>query len=128
MADILIVDDDPDVRSTLRHALEQAGHNARDAANGWLGLQLLAALRFDLAVIDIIMAKPDGLDVVRIARSRGDEVPILIVTGAIDIDGEDLVAAAIHLGANRALIKPFRPSEFISTIAEMLAAARYRRM
>jgi DNA-binding NtrC family response regulator len=87
-------------------------------------LELLAAFRFDLAVIDIIMAKPDGPDVV---RSRGQVVPILVITGGQDVAGGDTAAAAIHVGANRALAKPFCPSDFIWTIEEMLAAAQLAR-
>jgi CheY-like chemotaxis protein len=81
---------------------------------------MLAAVRFHLAVIDIVMPVCDGVEMVRTIRARGDEVPILIVTAGGAAHVGDPLAAAIFLGANRAMQKPIRPSEFTRLVEEML--------
>jgi DNA-binding response OmpR family regulator len=125
LADILVVDDDATVRALMRYLLVAARHEVYEAQNGDEGLRMLAAFRFDLAVIDIVMPVHDGVEVVRTLRAIGDEVPILIITGRVAEVGDPL-AAAIRQGANRAMQKPLRPTEFLRVVEEMrLSGPRY---
>jgi len=120
MADILVVDDDDAVRGLAHYSLVTAGHDVYEARNADEGLRMLAAFRFDLAVIDIVAPRSGGIEVVRTVRRTGDEMPILVTVGGGGARRHDPLAHAILLGANRALPKPVRPSAFLHLIDEML--------
>lgn len=120
MANILVLDDAESVRKTLRKALEDASHSVVTAENGGIGLELMTATRFDLVVIDVFMPERDGVETVRLLRSRGDTTPVLAISGATPGHGGDLLEAMLALGANRTMAKPFRMSDFVQVVGEML--------
>jgi two-component system response regulator MprA len=114
---ILVVDDDDAVRRSLARALVRDGYEVAVAADGAAALESLAAGRHDAIVLDILMPEPNGLEVCRQVRSRGDRTPILMLTA------RDLVAdrvAGLDAGADDYLAKPFALEELRARIRALL--------
>jgi two-component system response regulator MprA len=112
-----VVDDDDAVRRSLAHALTRDGYEVAVAADGRTALAALAAGRHDAVVLDILMPEPNGLEVCRALRKRGDRTPILMLTA------RDLVAdrvAGLDAGADDYLAKPFALEELRARIRALL--------
>jgi len=78
---VLVVDDDAAVRQSLSTALGRDGYEVLAAAGGGVALAHMAAMSVDAIVLDVAMREPNGLEVCRRLRSRGDRTPILMLTG-----------------------------------------------
>jgi DNA-binding NtrC family response regulator len=90
--DVLVVDDDPAIRESLRRVLEHAGHAVREAESGDQALELLESKPVDAVLLDINMPGLDGLDaLVRIREMAPD-------TGVIVVSGEATIANAVKAG------------------------------
>jgi CheY-like chemotaxis protein len=122
MARILVIEDDRQVRVVMRVALEQAGHELLEADSGIAGLAILAARPVDLVICDIKMREIDGIETIRRLRERWHAMPVLVVSGTLPISVMEAPDTASQLGADRALGKPFKPSQLRSAVAELLAA------
>jgi DNA-binding response OmpR family regulator len=123
---VLVVDDDEAVRSALTHALRRDGYDVSTAADGATALAWLLRLRYDAVVLDILMPEPNGLEVCRAIRARGDDTPILMLTA------RDLVSdrvAGLDAGADDYLAKPFALEELRARAAPRARTCRggYRR-
>ncbi|MGF7238193.1 MAG: response regulator transcription factor [Frankia sp.] len=114
---VLVVDDDDAVRRSLTHALSRDGCEVTQAADGTSALELLSQTRQDAIVLDILMPEPNGLEVCRRVRGRGDRTPILMLT-ARDLV-EDRVAG-LDAGADDYLIKPFALEELRARLRALL--------
>jgi two-component system OmpR family response regulator len=117
---VLIVDDDPQIRSVLRIALRQAGMEATEAGDGAEGLSKARSGRFDLIVLDIGLPQMDGLEVCRNLRST-DETPVLFLTAR---DDEIDRVLGFELGGDDYVTKPFSPRELIARIKAILKRAQ----
>jgi two-component system, OmpR family, response regulator MprA len=114
---VLVVDDDEAVRRALVHALRRDGYGVAEAANGGAALEQTASGRYRAIVLDVLMPEPNGLEVCRILRERGDETPILMLTA------RDLVAdrvAGLDAGADDYLVKPFALDELRARLRALL--------
>jgi two-component system response regulator MprA len=114
---VLIVDDDEAVRRALMHALRRDGYGVAEAADGGAALEHAAAGGLQAIVLDVLMPEPNGLEVCRILRERGDETPILMLTA------RDLVAdrvAGLDAGADDYLVKPFALDELRARLRALL--------
>jgi DNA-binding response OmpR family regulator len=111
---LLVVDDDPDVRDSLRRALGYAGYTVTTAANGLDALSSLSRSPADLVILDVLMPMLDGLDTCRALRDRGNAAPVLVLTARDSIDDR---VAGLEVGADDYLVKPFG-------VRELLARAR----
>ena len=121
MARILIIDDDKPFRVMLRIVLENAGYkDITEAENGYIGMKLIRKNPFDLVITDILMPEMDGVDVIRALRRRGSAPPILAISGGASSLHGDLLNAAIKLGAQRTLLKPFTSEAFLNMVADLL--------
>jgi two-component system, OmpR family, response regulator MprA len=118
---LLVVDDDPDVRLSLKRALSCAGYSVTMAAHGGAALDGLAGAPVDLIVLDVLMPMVDGFETCRRLRERGDATPILVLTAR---DGIDDRVAGLELGADDYLVKPFALRELLARVQALLRRSR----
>lgn len=116
MARILIADDDGHIREVVRFALERAGHQVTEAANGALALTSFERETPELIVLDILMPEDDGLSVCRQIRARS-KVPIIFLSSR---DEELDRVLGLELGADDYVTKPFSPRELVARVAAVL--------
>ncbi|MEV5981490.1 response regulator transcription factor [Streptomyces sp. NPDC052114] len=114
---VLVVEDDPGVRSTLDQLLRFEGYRVLQAADGLEALGLLEQERPDLAVVDVVMPKLDGLGLCRMLRRRGDRLPILVLTARHEVGDR---VAGLDAGADDYLAKPFATEELFARIRALL--------
>ena len=116
---VLVADDDTDIRELVAHHLESAGHEVIHAADGEQAFGLALEHQPDLAVLDVMMPRLNGLDLTRRLRSndRTSRTPILLLTARAA--GED-VARAFKAGADDYLRKPFNATELKARIEAAL--------
>lgn len=122
MADILIIDDDPQIRDVLRIALKQAGHTVAEAGDGAEGLAKARGGTADLIVLDIGMPEMDGLELCRRLRAERD-TPVLFLTAR---DEEIDRVLGFELGGDDYVTKPFSPRELIARIRAILKRSEPR--
>ena len=116
MATILIIDDDDLIRVLLRSALEEAGYEVTEAANGRQGLELYRHRPTDLVITDIIMPEINGLDMLLALTREFLHAKVIAISGA----GEEknVLDVAKLLGARQTFQKPF-------SMPDLLGAVRY---
>lgn len=114
MQKIIIVDDNPLMRSTLVSILEMKGFDVTSCENGARGLAAIRSQVFDAAIVDIFMPDEDGIGFVVQARAQGFAAPIIAVSGGGG--NVDYLSMALKLGADAALPKPFRPREILDVL------------
>ncbi|WP_447946966.1 response regulator [Microbacterium lacticum] len=118
-ARIVIVDDDPFVRSGLRMIIESDQITvAGEAADGDDALTLIDREHPDLVLLDIRMPRVDGITVTRALRERGDTTRVLVLT---TFDTDQLVIEALRAGANGFLLKDTPPADIITAIHKTIA-------
>lgn len=117
---ILVVDDDPRLRSLVGLALERAGFAVITAADGQTALMQAARETPDLIVLDQGLPEVDGLEVCRRIRARS-EVPIIFLTAR---DDEMDRILGLELGADDYVTKPFSPRELVARIRAILKRTR----
>jgi DNA-binding response OmpR family regulator len=122
MADVLVVDDDPDIRGMLAFILEDEGHAVRVAADGEAGLRALEQYAPDCMVVDVMMPGLDGFGMLRARRQQGlaPRSRVLILTCRTN---ERDYVRGWELGADEYLTKPFDPADVAAKVAELLVAA-----
>jgi two-component system KDP operon response regulator KdpE len=113
---VLIIDDEVQIRRLLRVTLEAAGFEVREAENGALGLAEAAGWRPDGVVLDLGLPDLDGKEVLRRLR-EWSRVPVLVLTVR---DSEEETIAALDLGADDYLTKPFRSLEILARLRAIL--------
>lgn len=117
---VLVVDDSERVRKTLATGLHAHGMAVETAADGAEALRLLNGLSFDVAVLDLVMPRVDGMEVLRELKARAAK-PRILVLSALD-QVQDRVDA-LNMGADDYLVKPFA---FQELLARILALSRRR--
>lgn len=120
---VLLVDDDRDLVDLLSYTFQKTGYNVVTAFDGDMALNVLKSEVPDLMVLDLMMPKRDGMQVLKEARRDGD-LPIIMLTALGD---EDHVVGALELGADDYLVKPFRPRELRARAQSLLRRSRQSR-
>jgi DNA-binding response OmpR family regulator len=120
MADILIIDDDRQMRRLLRRILTGAGHTVREAGNGRDGVALFEQQRPALVITDIVMPDMEGIETILNMRRDNPTLPIIAMSGGSD---PLYLRAASSLGATGTLNKPFQPRSLLELVDAMLRAA-----
>ncbi|MCJ2179256.1 response regulator [Novosphingobium album (ex Hu et al. 2023)] len=116
-ARILVVDDDPELRSLLQRFLSEHGYAVR-AVDGGKAMDLaLQREPADVVVLDLMMPGEDGLAVLRRLRAAGEQVPVIMLTARGDPVDRVL---GLEMGADDYLGKPFLPRELVARIAALL--------
>lgn len=120
---ILVADDSLTVRSLVAARLRADGHEVLEAADGREALTLAREQRPGLYVLDKIMPKLDGFEVVRALREDAEtrDAPIIMLT---ERGGEADVLGGLELGVDEYMPKPFSPHELSARVRRALARAR----
>ncbi len=98
-------------------SLEQAGYDVCEAANGDEAIRALRATNFNLVVTDILMPEKDGFETIMYLRKEQPGTKVIAISGG---ENRLFLESAAGLGATRILTKPFRPSELIQAVKELL--------
>jgi two-component system, OmpR family, response regulator MprA len=114
---ILVVDDEPALRSSLERALGLDAYDVELAEDGNAALDRLAAAPVDAVVLDVAMPKLDGLEVCRRLRAAGDRTPVLMLTARDAIDDR---VDGLDAGADDYLVKPFALRELRARLRALL--------
>jgi len=115
--DVLVVDDEPQVRQIVASYLESEGFDVRTAADGNEALAELARKRADLVVLDLMLPGVDGLTVLRRLRESGDDVPVIVLSAR---GQESERVAGLELGADDYVSKPASPREVLARVRAVL--------
>ena len=119
-ARILVADDDRHIADLVRMYLAKAGYDIVVACDGTEAQRLLREQDFDLAVLDIMMPGPDGMQIVRNLRKRSELPVIFLSARSSDIDK----VAGLQLGADDYVTKPFNPTELVARVQSVLRRSR----
>ncbi len=118
--EVLLIDDEVQIRRLLRLTLEAAGYRVREAENGALGLNEAAVARPDAVILDLSLPDLSGLDVLRRLR-EWSQLPVLILSVR---GGEADKIAALDAGADDYLTKPFGGGELLARMRVLLRRAQ----
>ncbi len=121
MSQIIVVDDDCQLRATLARTLEDAGHQVLGAADGKAGLALCREHQPDLVIADILMPDKDGIETIMELRRDLPGVKIIAISGGGFAGPESYLELARHLGARRVFAKPVSSTDLLSAVRELLA-------
>ena len=119
---VLIAEDEPQIARILAGYLERDGYRTAFAIDGRQALAQHLALAPDLLLLDVQMPLCDGWEVLAQVRRRGD-TPVIMLT-ARDQDADKL--AALRVGADDYIVKPFNPAEVVARVAAVLRRSRGR--
>lgn len=114
---ILVADDEHDLLDVTIKRLKADGFSVDGCENGEDALYYIENTKYDLAVLDIMMPKLDGLTVLRTLRERKNSIPILLLTAKDSINDR---VEGLNAGADDYLIKPFAYDELIARIRALL--------
>lgn len=117
MKRILLVEDEPSIRTAVRDALRARGHDVDDTVDGAEGLRRARQRGYDLLVLDVMLPGADGFEVCRSLRKEGDRTPILMLTAR---GREDDRVKGLSLGADDYLVKPFSVRELLARVDALL--------
>lgn len=120
---ILAIDDEIDFTSALSRRLGRRGYTVRMAPGGEQGLDLLGQDAFDVVLLDVTMAGPDGLKVLGQIRKRHPDVEVVMLTAHVN---SDLVISSLAMGAYDYLVKPVNLKELVRTIDGAVTRRRER--
>jgi DNA-binding response OmpR family regulator len=118
---ILVVEDELKVAEALREGLEAEDFDVRVAATGEEGFYLANEQPFDIVLLDLMLPRRDGIDVLTTLRKRGVQTPVLILTAKDAV--EDRVYG-LEKGADDYLVKPFAFAELLARIRALLRRGR----
>lgn len=116
----LIVDDEPNIRRTLRVALETMGHTVEEAATGADALRVLERQPCDAALVDLRLGQESGLDLLDSLLEQAPRLAVIIITAHASLDS---ALAAMRRGAFDYLPKPFTPAQ-VRAVLERVASVR----
>ncbi len=114
---ILVVEDEKKVASFLKKGLEEEYYAVDTAFDGEEGLALAQINEYDLIILDIMLPKVDGMEVLRRIRGNGSSVPILMLTAKDSI--EDIISG-LDSGSDDYLTKPFSFAELLARVRALL--------
>jgi two-component system, OmpR family, response regulator AdeR len=116
MSLILVVEDEREIATILEGFLKQSGFRTERAADGETALKLFRSSKPDLVLLDIMLPKRDGVEVLKAIRKEGETPVIILSARSEDIDK----LLGLELGADDYITKPFRPMEVIARIKAVL--------
>ena len=125
MAEVLLVDDDADIRSMLVFILEEHGFVLREAGDGVEALEALEERPPDVMILDVMMPRLDGLGVLaeRAARALAPHTRVVVLSAKVD---DRTVVRGYELQADEYLSKPFDPDRLVAIVRRLASAPHGR--
>ncbi|HSU39940.1 MAG TPA: response regulator, partial [Polyangiaceae bacterium] len=120
---VLVVDDEPGLRRALSRLLQASGINVRTADDGAMALDVLAEDSFDVALVDLMMPRMNGLELLQHIRKRHAGTQVVLMTAFGDVE---TAVQAVRAGAHHFLTKPFRSNDEV--VLAVTKAAEHRRL
>jgi DNA-binding response OmpR family regulator len=130
MPTVLVIDDEPEVRDSIQQVLGRAGFAVTTAENGLSGIQHFFAHPADVVVVDIIMPRSNGIEVIREIRGRYPGARIIAITGGGNfglfgykpgtVVTDAYLASASQSGADAVMTKPFHRKELIALVRSLV--------
>ena len=120
MKRLLLVEDEPGLVLTLTDRLSREGYAVDTSADGESGLERAASSAFDLILLDVMLPRLNGLDVLRELRRRGNETPVIVLTARGQVVDK---VVGLKLGADDYVTKPFEMMELLARIEAKLRRA-----
>ena len=114
---VLVVEDEPGIANFVRQGLTEAGHAVDVAWDGEEGLDYALAADYDVLILDIMLPKMDGLELLRKLRHRGHKTPTLMLTARDKVDDR---VKGLDAGADDYLVKPFAFPELLARVRALL--------
>lgn len=119
MAQILIIEDESNIRQLVKEIVESIGHEATIAANGQEGIEAYRKDPVDLVITDIVMPEKDGVETIRELKHHHPNVKVIAITG---YRGQyNRLPAAEYVGAQKTLVKPFAKSDLVDAVKQLLS-------
>ena len=120
MKRLLLVEDEPGLVFTLTDRLTREGYAVEHTADGESGLERAASGAFDLVLLDVMLPRMNGFDVLRELRRRGAETPVIVLTARGQVVDK---VVGLKLGADDYVTKPFEMIELLARIEAKLRRA-----
>jgi DNA-binding NtrC family response regulator len=120
---VLVVDDEPGLRRALTRLLQANGINVRTADDGAMALDVLAEETFDVALVDLMMPRMNGLELLQHIKKRHAGTQVVLMTAFGDVE---TAVQAVRAGAHHFLTKPFRSNDEV--VLAIAKAAEHRRL
>jgi CheY-like chemotaxis protein len=134
MLNVLVIDDERDVRDAIKRVLERAGYSVRTTGEAGEALAELRRCGADIVITDIIMPKINGVEAIESIRREFPAVRIVAISGGGNfgitayqptaITTSAYLAAAERAGAHGVLTKPFESSDLLNAVARVLSVGR----
>ena len=130
MPSVLVIDDEPDVRDSIQQVLGRAGFQVTTADNGLTGVRDFFSRPADVVIVDIIMPRSNGVEVIKKIRADFPGARIIAITGGGNfgpigykpraITTEAYLASATESGADAVMTKPFHREELIALVRSLV--------
>jgi DNA-binding response OmpR family regulator len=114
---VLVAEDDQKIASFIVNGLKQAGFAVNHAADGENGLHMATTQSYDVAVIDIMLPKLDGLSLIERLRQQKINTPVIILSAKRSVDDR---VRGLQLGSDDYLTKPFALSELVARVQALI--------
>jgi CheY-like chemotaxis protein len=121
MPSILVIDDEPQLRSLLKQMLERKGYQVDVASNGKEGIQKFRKQAADLIITDLIMPEKEGLETIMELRKDFPDVKIIAISGGGRMNPEGYLNTAKIFGASYTFSKPLENIKFLNAVSQLLA-------
>ncbi len=120
MVSVLVIDDEPQMRSMIRRILSAAQYIVTEAQDGRDGLECLVKCQPSIVITDIYMPNMEGIETIREIRRRDPATKIVVMSGG-GSSGDMYLKAAQAFGADVVLQKPFRAEELLTVVSRLIA-------
>jgi len=114
---VLLVEDDPKIASFVAKGLREAGFVVDSAEDGEQAFQLAQQIKYDVAIIDIMLPKLDGLSLIDLLRHRQIDIPILVLSAKHTVDDR---IKGLQRGADDYMVKPFIFAELLARVQALV--------
>lgn len=119
MKNIVVIDDNEDIRWLIYNMLNLEGYNVYQAPESKTAFEIIRTTPIDLVITDLIMPDKDGLEIIMDLRRDFPDIKIIAISAGGQIGPSTYLDMAMKLGADRILYKPFNQSDVIKVVREL---------